>query len=178
MGTQIRLQHTRHPSILLLLSCFVRCSTSPTTSSVPAPLSLSPSFEWYLSSASLYFSSCLRTDRLCRDGNDGRWSSISIQVGTPPQVVRLLPSTSGNSVWTVLDVGCGESDGTDCPNSRGNLFNINSSTTWEDQGLFRLPLTPLNYLPYSGNANVGFDNITVRSSSHLKSMQQSLTDIA
>lgn len=112
-----------------------------------------------------------------RDGNDGRWSSFSIQVGTPPQVVRLLPSTSGNSIWTVLDLGCDESDGSDCPNSRGNLFNINASTTWEDKGLFELPLAPLHYLPYSGNADVGSDTITVRNNSPLKIMQPQLIDI-
>jgi hypothetical protein len=112
----------------------------------------------------------IRLTVLLRDGNDGRWSSFAIQIGTPPQVVRLLPSTSGNSIWTVLDLACKESDGVDCPLSRGNVFKINASTTWVDKGLYQLPLTPLHYLPYSGNAQVGSETITVPNKPSLQSM--------
>jgi hypothetical protein len=96
-----------------------------------------------------------------RDGNDGAWSSFTVQVGTPPQAVRLLPSITGNSIWAVWSYGCGQSDDSDCPSLRGNLFNISASSTWKDQGNYSLPLNPEHYLPYTGAAAVGFDNITV-----------------
>src|ERR1700733_11634305 len=96
-----------------------------------------------------------------RDGNDGAWSTFAVQIGTPPQAVRLLPSITGNSIWTVWSYGCGQSGGSDCPNLRGNLFNISSSLTWQGRGNYSLPLNPEHYLPYSGGAVMGFDNITV-----------------
>ena len=96
-----------------------------------------------------------------RDGNDGAWSSFAVQVGTPPQAVRLLPSITGNSIWAVWSYGCDQSDDSDCPSLRGNLFNISASSTWKDQGNYSLPLNPEHYLPYTGAAAVGFDNITV-----------------
>ena len=43
---------------------------------------------------------------------------------------------------------------------RGNTFNQSNSHTWQDKGLFELPLNPEHYLPYAGNADVGLDNVT------------------
>jgi hypothetical protein len=104
---------------------------------------------------------------LLRDGNDGSWSSFAVQIGTPPQAVSLLPSITGNSIWPVLVAGCAEADGSGCPDSRGRVFDISKSATWQDRGLYVLPLAPEYYLPYTGNADVGFDNITVRNLSPL-----------
>src|SRR5579871_5812029 len=106
-------------------------------------------------------SQCLADLLSGRDGNDGAWSTFAVQIGTPPQAVRLLPSITGNSIWTVWSYGCSQSDGSDCASLRGNLFNISSSSTWRDRGNYSLPLNPEHYLPYSGGAVVGFDNITV-----------------
>jgi hypothetical protein len=96
-----------------------------------------------------------------RDGNDGSWSSFAVQIGTPPQVVRVLPDIAGNSIWTVLAQACDTSEANDCPSSRGNVFNSNQSTTWKDKGLYELPLNPEHFLPYSGNADFGLDTVTL-----------------
>ncbi|OAP56616.1 hypothetical protein AYL99_08728 [Fonsecaea erecta] len=37
---------------------------------------------------------------------------------------------------------------------------MSGSTTWEAEGNYSLPLSPQHYLPYSGAAALGFDNIT------------------
>ncbi|KAJ9614321.1 hypothetical protein H2200_002457 [Cladophialophora chaetospira] len=97
----------------------------------------------------------------CEDGNDGAWSSFAVQIGSPPQAVRLLPSITSNTIWTVWEYACQTSDLLDCPGSRGNVFNITGSSTWENQGNYSLPLNAEHYLPYSGGAVVGFDNITL-----------------
>ncbi|KAI9776659.1 MAG: hypothetical protein M1839_009465 [Geoglossum umbratile] len=95
------------------------------------------------------------------DGNDGPWSTFGVQVGTPPQNVRVLPSTSSSSLWVVLPQGCTPNDPVDCWSLRGFVFKPNASSTWSDQGLFQLPLYPLEALGYSGNADYGFDNVTL-----------------
>ncbi|KAI9783654.1 MAG: hypothetical protein M1839_003502 [Geoglossum umbratile] len=99
--------------------------------------------------------------RRTSEGNDGLWSSFGIQVGSPPQSVRLLPSTSGSSTWVVLPEGCISSDPPTCPEDRGFLYRRNNSATWSLQGLFQLPLYTQSLLGYSGNAYFGFDNITL-----------------
>jgi hypothetical protein len=84
-----------------------------------------------------------------------------VQIGTPPQAVRLLPSITGSTIWTVWSYACTLSDLLDCPAARGNVFNMSASRTWETEGNYSLPLNPQHYLPYSGGAVLGFDNITV-----------------
>lgn len=61
----------------------------------------------------------------------------------------------------VLTQGCIASDPDTCDYLRGSTFHINESRTWQDQGLFRLPLRSERYLGYSGSADYGFDNITL-----------------
>ena len=101
------------------------------------------------------------TEIVPRDGNDGPWSSFSMQVGTPPQNLRLLPSSSGNAVWPVLPQGCDSGDTGNCGDLRGTLFLPNASLTWADIGLYGLVLTEEAGLGYSGNADFGHDNITL-----------------
>lgn len=96
-----------------------------------------------------------------RDGNDGPWSSFGMQVGTPTQYLRLLPSNSGNAVWPVLPQGCAVGDPSDCGDLRGTLFQPNSSSTYYNIGLYGLGLTEEVGLGYSGNANFGYDNLTL-----------------
>lgn len=96
-----------------------------------------------------------------RGGNDGPWSSFSMQVGTPAQNLRLLPSSSGNAVWPVLPQGCIAGDPSNCGDLRGILFLPNTSSTWTDNGLYTLVLTEEVGLGYSGNANFGYDNLTL-----------------
>ena len=61
----------------------------------------------------------------------------------------------------VLTQGCIASDPDTCDYLRGYRFHVNESRTWQDQGLFQLPLRSERYLNYSGNADYGFDNITL-----------------
>ncbi|KAK4503998.1 hypothetical protein PRZ48_004913 [Zasmidium cellare] len=112
----------------------------------------------------------IRTDT-ARDGNDGQWSTFQIEVGTPSQLVRLLPGTSasaGTSIWVVIPQGCSEANPelvySICANSRGNLFSSNESTTWStsrlaNNGLYGLDTYEESELGLSGNAYYGFDNI-------------------
>lgn len=82
-----------------------------------------------------------------------------MQVGTPPQTLRLLPSTSGNAIWPVLSEGCISSDPSNCADLRGSVFFPNESSTWSEIGLYQLPLTEESALGYSGNGSFGFDNV-------------------
>ena len=101
------------------------------------------------------------TKIVLRDGNDGPWSSFSMQVGSPPQNLRLLPSSSGNAVWPVLPEGCGVDDPSNCGDLRGVIFQPNASSTWTNVGLFRMILTEEVRLGYSGHADFGYDNVTL-----------------
>lgn len=40
------------------------------------------------------------------DGNDGSWSTFIIQVGTPPQYFRVLPSINGRETWVPAPIDC------------------------------------------------------------------------
>ena len=84
-----------------------------------------------------------------------------MQVGTPAQNLRLLPSTSGNAIWLVLPQGCTVGDPSNCGDLRGTLFLPNLSSTWINIGLYGLVLTEEASLGYSGNANFGYDNVTL-----------------
>ncbi|KAL8668082.1 MAG: hypothetical protein Q9202_000060 [Teloschistes flavicans] len=89
-----------------------------TSASSPKPISVAPSQYW--------------------EGDDGPWSSFTLQVGTPAQDVRTLVSTSSQVSWLVLqDVGCRVNDAA-CANARGGLFNMNASSTWKPNGFWQL----------------------------------------
>ena len=95
-----------------------------------------------------------------RDGNDGPWSSFFIRVGNPAQNLRVLASTTVPETWVVLKSGCTDQDPSGCDLARGSLFNPNTSTTWQDQGLFSLGVE--TNLPYTGNydnGDYGFDTL-------------------
>ena len=151
------------PSVLARIPCWVAFSRLVLAANhlIPAPVTFQPSLQWYDLPGSPVLKKILT--HLHRDGNDGAWSSFTFQIGTPPQTVRLLPSTTGNSIWTVWDnaLSCGGISTTDCPSARGNLFSFGHSTSWKNESLYSLPLNPEHYLPYSGNAYFGFDNVTV-----------------
>ncbi|MCJ1285384.1 hypothetical protein MMC26_004724 [Xylographa opegraphella] len=93
------------------------------------------------------------------DGNDGPWSSFALSVGTPPQTVHVLISTTAPQPWVVVPAGCTQQDPSDCGSSRGGLFHSNESSTWDDAGLYALD-TELN-LGYNGNGDFGFDTLTL-----------------
>lgn len=73
-----------------------------------------------------------------RDGDDGFWSTFAIRVGTPEQVLKVLPSTTVPETWVVLDEGCTTADQKTCPDDRGGIYDFNKSSTWEKKNLFQL----------------------------------------
>ena len=92
---------------------------------------------------------------LNRVGYDGTWSPFTVKVGTPPQWVYLLPSTSTSETWVIGASGC---DGTiQCKTVRGGVFTANTSSTFKPEGDFDLGLDPS--LGFSGAGYYGLDSI-------------------
>lgn len=110
-------------------------------------LSINPSYRW--------------------EGIDGPWSTFDLRVGTPPQLVRVLPSTSGSEVWVVHPQGCNNKSDADCTERRGGIFHWNSSTTFKDlstpetKPYFELNFDAEEALGYNGSALVGTDTIAL-----------------
>jgi aspartyl protease len=80
-------------------------------------------------------------------GDDGKWSTFTVAVGTPPQNFRILPSTQVSETWVILPDGCISSDPADCQTQRGGQpfngqapvgFLTNQSSTWEEIGLYSI----------------------------------------
>jgi len=87
-----------------------------------------------------------------RDGDDGQWSSFSVRVGNPEQVVRLLPSTQGYNTIAVLPGGCNDTtDYTGCVADRGGVFDPTGSKTWQDVGIYGAGM----------QANLGYEAVSV-----------------
>ncbi len=95
------------------------------------------------------------------DGNDGTWSSLALQVGTPAQDVKVLVATSGQETWVVAPEGCIASDPPDYPKNRGYIFNRNASTRWNLMVLYSLfqGEEGANFNFTGDNARYGFDNV-------------------
>lgn len=100
-------------------------------SAIPVPLAIEPSGQWI--------------------GIDGNWSSFALMVGTPGQSFLTLPATGTNVIWVPVPEGCSglEEILPDCGASRGvlttsgpesNGFNTNASATWNQTGLYGLPV--------------------------------------
>ena len=138
----------------------VRCLPVATMISTGTrPIVVDPSQAWQELLSLFTYQSLKLIAHLFRDGNDGPWSSFPLGIGNPPQFVRVLVSTTCPQPWTVLPQGCTHSDPPTCPSSRGGLFFPNSSTTWQEAGLYELD-QELN-LGYSGNGEFGFDSLTL-----------------
>jgi hypothetical protein len=80
-------------------------------------------------------------------GDDGKWSTFTVSVGTPPQNFHILPSTQVSETWVILPDGCLSSDPADCQTQRGGQpfngqapvgFLTNQSSTWEEIGLYSI----------------------------------------
>ena len=91
-----------------------------------------------------------------RDGDDGPWSSFTIQVGTPVQDVRVFVSNEISTTWVVETQGCTVGD-TTCTNGRGLLFNPNASSTWSQYGFYALGAE--QNLGSASNARYGNDTV-------------------
>ena len=119
-----------------------------------APISWSPS-EFWLVLCGIPVSKLI----VMRDGYDGSWSTFPLQVGSPPQVVRVLPSTAGQTTWVISPQGCPPDYGSSCPNSRGGTFDSFKSETWSNKGYYALGLE-LN-LGYNNDGTYGLDTMAL-----------------
>ena len=88
---------------------------------------------------------------------------IVLQIGSPPQLVHLLPATSQSSIWPVDYRGCSANSPVGCSDSRGRLFNYSASTSWQNVscgGDSGIRSDNLCQLPFSvGESLVGY-NVT------------------
>lgn len=91
------------------------------------------------------------------EGNDGPWSTFTLQVGTPAQNVRVLASTAGSSTWVVLPEGCTANDPSNCPDLRGGQFITNASSTYEFDNFYELALEA--NLGNTASGAYGFDRV-------------------
>ncbi|CAK4030349.1 acid protease [Lecanosticta acicola] len=102
-------------------------------------------------------------------GYDGEWSTFHVQVGSPPQLLHLLPGTSvqaGNAIWAIAPEGCTvDNPGLwDCAELRGDVFNMNDSSTWKSSAngsFYNLGLIAENMLGLHANATYGLDTVTL-----------------
>ncbi|OQO14904.1 hypothetical protein B0A48_00286 [Cryoendolithus antarcticus] len=125
-----------------------------TSTTIPAPWSWRPSSYW--------------------DGNDGSWNTFIIEVGTPQQPFRVLPSTAGQETWVLNAAGCTANDPVNCTYTRGALgdstgYDTNASSTWVPNGIFSLTAQE-TVLGYTGNGAYGFDAIKLGNESHALSL--------
>lgn len=95
-------------------------------------------------------------------GDDGPWSTFTLQIGSPPQDVEVQISTASYQTIVVLPGGCTSSDPSTCPSDRGNLFNPNSSSSWKANTVVPNSTFTLNLdtnLGYNENGLYGYDDI-------------------
>lgn len=127
-------------TILLALTTltYARPSLQARASPTPQPVSFTPASNW--------------------EGIDGTWNTFALRIGTPPQVVRVLASTSSQETWAVDPRAClYESNKDTCGDARGGLFYNNQSTSYTEQGLYDLWIE--KNLNYSGNGMFGYDMV-------------------
>ena len=95
-------------------------------------------------------------------GNDGLWSTVNITVGSPPQTLQVLPATQIPEIWTVIPLGCGSLDPSNCTQGRGGTFDVSKSSSWISKAAYALQAeSNLGYTKNSDNGNYGFDTIGV-----------------
>ncbi|KAH7094512.1 aspartic peptidase domain-containing protein [Paraphoma chrysanthemicola] len=121
-------------------------------------------------------------------GNDGRWSTFIVRVGTPEQNFGVLPGTGAPETIVVVPDGCTPSDPTNCGEQRGaypfngnssNGFQIDHSTSWKSIGLHTLDLAD-NLLGDANNGLFGTDSVglMLQNSGGLKLENQVVAGIA
>ena len=142
---------------------------SASGAAVPAPFSVSPSWNW--------------------DGDDGSWSTFSLSVGTPPQSFRVLPSTTGAETWVPIPQGCEGilSNIADCGNLRGvdsfegvvsRGFETNASSTWDLIGIYELATEQNLWGPTAAQGYYGLDTVSIKSGTSGKSVDLASRTVA
>ncbi|TVY38218.1 Candidapepsin [Lachnellula subtilissima] len=122
-----------------------KSSTWLQTRAVPSPIVVPASQDW--------------------DGNDGPWSSFSLQVGTPSQDVKVLISTAGTQTWVVAPDGCTPTDPSNCATLRGGEYLLNQSNTYVpnltnlSSNIYNLSFE--SSLGDTGLGRYGFDDVTL-----------------
>lgn len=72
--------------------------------------------------------------------------------------MELLPSTSINTIYAVLPLGCNAaSDPSNCAATRGQFFDLSASSTWHEKGLYELDNLAKLSLGLTGSGEFGFD---------------------
>lgn len=110
---------------------------------------------------------CLLT--VSSEGNDGPWSTFDLRVGTPEQYVRVLVSTaSPEAIVAFADSGCSKAVfktvPKNCAVSRGNLFQLNASSSWHDAGTYGINQDGVGLeanLGYSQRAQFGLEQVGI-----------------
>lgn len=126
-------------------------SSSNDSHVISAPLILEPTYEF--------------------DGDDGSWSTFSIELGTPRQSFRVLPSSLGQEIDIPTPAGCLGIliNVDDCGNLRGaddfkgspsRGFNDSASSTWNQTDIYVLQAE--EYLYGSGDTGLfGWDTVSL-----------------
>jgi hypothetical protein len=86
-------------------------------------------------------------------------SSFAIQVGKTAQNVRVFPSTASTTTWVVENVGCPSDAPSNCEDSRGGVFNKNTSLTWVPNSIFEIGIE--ENLGFDVFGDFGFDTVTL-----------------
>lgn len=96
------------------------------------------------------------------DGNDGKWSSFTIRIGTLSQNVRVLVSTLVPETWAVLPAGCTFNDPPSCLYSRGDSFDPTMSTTWTDKDNWSLNEEAVLGISQADAGHYGYDVLGIQ----------------
>ncbi|KAF2763797.1 acid protease, partial [Teratosphaeria nubilosa] len=87
-------------------------------------------------------------------GNDGPWSTFNVNIGTPPQQMRLLPATSESATIVVYQgSGCNSSCPANWEDLRGGTFQPSSDISWKQQEYSATD--PYFYVPFDTEAALG-----------------------
>ncbi|KAH8599268.1 aspartic peptidase domain-containing protein [Bisporella sp. PMI_857] len=146
LGTFLKSNATQLLLTPLLFSsnAITRAAAAINSTTIPSPIVIPASQDW--------------------DGADGPWSSFILQIGTPPQNIKVFLSTASIQTWAVAPEGCITGvDPSDCTSTRGRIYNLNSSSTWRPNlantstQIYNLGLE--SHLGYQGVGRYGFDTI-------------------
>jgi hypothetical protein len=85
-----------------------------------------------------------------------------MQIGTPPQFLKMLVSTSNPETLVVDAEGCEAQDTKDCPTDRGSIFEPKNTSTWEGfTGGATYPLDDHRGTHVRGNGTYGSDVVHI-----------------
>ncbi|KAF2271649.1 acid protease [Westerdykella ornata] len=126
--------------LVLALSALV-LAADETTTPLGKPINVQPSQYW--------------------DGKDGPWSTFRIEVGDPPQQIRVLPASSQSSSWLVLPEACAVSRDAQCTDHRGKTYKRNESSTWKEFGSYNLNTFLQQRLGLNGDGLYGYEKVTL-----------------